>query len=309
MDLEKEPLCNDSEGTIQKKQKLDGPKKPIGFKVPQGVRVRRNYTGHGDSGCTDLFLCGVRVEKTHPIIHVQTEIDKCMALLGEIKGQFERKIMHNALCASDTDLRNQFSVIRYVTTMLYYLMSHVATPELRDKSKITAAMQTRLTKTRFTDEYTKILDETTTYLDSTLPPLRNFVKPPTHKIASKVNIFRTQVRAAELQLWHLKVISDREDSAFMPPQEAAYSFMNRLSSYAMSLARLVSLRMDGKETLLTNKRTGSNVNKDTEIAAMLYSEQTQDGLASSLTGGGGGRKRGASHGNIADDHAHNGAPK
>lgn len=168
----------------------------------------KTYTKTGDKGETSLYS-GERVSKTNIRIHTVGSIDELTSHLGKVKS-----------ISQDTRLEEDIETIQ---RNLIDLMAVVAT---FGKSKVD-----------FPPAKAKWLEDKIDHYTKELVPTDQFIIPGKNTLAAEVHIARTVARRAERNLLTCSNIP-----------EGPKIYMNRLSDYLYTIARLVEL----------NKNTPSN---------------------------------------------------
>lgn len=175
----------------------------------------RIYTRTGDTGETGLFGGG-RVAKDNPRVAAYGDVDELNSALGVVRAAEPAALFDTELEAVQRDL--------------FTIGGHLATP---DPEKVRAALErARLSSARIQDFETAI-----DAAEAELPPLRAFVLPAGTAKAAALHLARTVCRRAERSVVSLA----REE----PVPELFLVYLNRLSDYLFTLARLANLR-DGR---------------------------------------------------------------
>jgi len=175
----------------------------------------RIYTRTGDTGETGLFGGG-RVAKDDPRVAAYGDVDELNSALGVVRAAEPSALFDAELEAIQRDL--------------FAIGGHLATP---DPEKVRAALErASLSPTRIQD-FEAAIDAA----DTELPPLRAFVLPAGTAKAAALHLARTVCRRAERSVVSLA----REH----PVPELFLVYLNRLSDYLFTLARLANVR-DGR---------------------------------------------------------------
>jgi cob(I)alamin adenosyltransferase len=175
----------------------------------------RIYTRTGDTGETGLFGGG-RVAKDDPRVAAYGDVDELNSALGVVRAAEPSGLFDAELEAIQRDL--------------FAIGGHLATP---DPEKVRAALErASLSPTRIQD-FEAAIDTA----DTELPPLRAFVLPAGTAKAAALHLARTVCRRAERSVVSLA----REH----PVPELFLVYLNRLSDYLFTLARLANVR-DGR---------------------------------------------------------------
>ena len=173
------------------------------------------YTKTGDKGETGLFG-GARVPKTHLRVEAYGTIDELNANLG----------LARSLGASP-----QVDVwLNTVQHQLFQLGSDLATP-LDAKSELI---------TRLSGEPTAWLEATIDQMTAELDPLRNFILPGGTAAAAQLQVARAVCRRAERL-----IVALRQSTAI---NDYILAYVNRLSDWLFTLARLENMRAGESET-------------------------------------------------------------
>lgn len=173
------------------------------------------YTKGGDKGETSLFG-GARLPKNHARIESYGTLDELNSFVGLLRDS-----------VSNEDIKVQ---LQYIQTSLFTLGSHLAAepgkknlwlPDFEEKEIL---------------ELEKWIDA----YDEKLEPLKNFVLPGGAIPVSYAHVCRTVCRRAErncISLW-------KEEGAL---PENCLAYLNRLSDYFFTLARMLSKELNAPE--------------------------------------------------------------
>ena len=170
------------------------------------------YTRTGDTGETGLFGGG-RVPKDHARVAAYGDVDELNSALGVARAAEPAAMFDPELEAIQRDL---FSIGGYL-----------ATP---DPDKVRAALEKANLSTSRIQEFESAIDAA----DTELPPLRAFVLPAGTPKAAALHLARTVCRRAERST----VTLARHDQV----PELFLVYLNRLSDYLFTLARLANAR-------------------------------------------------------------------
>tara|TARA_A100001015_G_C14989993_1_gene713425 strand:- start:517 stop:1095 length:579 start_codon:yes stop_codon:yes gene_type:complete len=179
------------------------------------------YTTTGDKGETSLYS-GDRVEKSHVLIKALGAIDKCNSAIGLVVTYMQED-------ESLTDLSEQ---LIYIQSKLFDLGAAVATPRKWASEK-------KQDNTNFSIDYTRQLEKWIDSMDGEIEPLTQFILPGGHIIASQVHIARSITREAESFI--TSIFKDHQ------VEYPTMCFLNRLSDYLFTLARVVNKRKNVPE--------------------------------------------------------------
>ena len=175
------------------------------------------YTKQGDNGNTRLWN-GTKVSKSSNIIHTLGEMDELTVRIGQLyyilKEYFTEKHPDNITHIITFD---EVVFIRQIQRYIQTINTHIATPSVGIFKSLP-----ELDKEIVSDLESKIDSMT-----NQLPPLKEFILPCTNKIDSIIHLCRTQTRKAERYVSELEYV-DKE----------VYKFLNRLSDYMFTLARV-----------------------------------------------------------------------
>ena len=175
----------------------------------------RIYTRTGDAGETGLFGGG-RVAKDNPRVAAYGDVDELNSVLGVVRAAEPSALFDAELEAIQRDL--------------FAIGGHLATP---DPEKVRAALERASLSTARIQDFEVAIDAA----DAELPALRAFVLPAGTAKAAGLHLARTVCRRAERSVVSLA----REH----PVPELFLVYLNRLSDYLFTLARLANVR-DGR---------------------------------------------------------------
>ena len=174
------------------------------------------YTKTGDKGQTSLFG-GERVPKHHLRIESYGTVDELNSYIGLVRDHGVGE--------------DNLPVLLEVQDRLFTLGSMLATPDDKGgKIKIPQLVETDV-------EY---LEKEIDRMNEELPPLKSFVLPGGHVAVSHCHVARTICRRAE-----------RITTALAEVEEVnplVVTYLNRLSDYLFTLARLLAHRLNATET-------------------------------------------------------------
>ena len=177
--------------------------------------LMRIYTRTGDTGETGLFGGG-RVAKDNPRVAAYGEVDELNSALGVVRAAEPAALFDAELEAIQRDL--------------FAIGGHLATP---DPEKVRAALERATLSSARIQDFETAIDAA----EAELPPLKAFVLPAGTPKAAALHLARTVCRRAERRVVSLA----REE----PVPELFLVYLNRLSDYLFTLARLANLR-DGR---------------------------------------------------------------
>lgn len=171
------------------------------------------YTKRGDGGMTALFG-GQRVGKDDVRVEAYGSVDELNALLGLCKCKVQEDKTREQLALVQTDL--------------LILGAHLATPEPtggRTKPRLPELPLERV------EEMERWIDEA----EARLPELRRFILPAGCEGAAQLHLARTVCRRAERRVVGLSEVDGALEPFFV-------RYLNRLSDYLFTVARLENLR-------------------------------------------------------------------
>lgn len=172
------------------------------------------YTRTGDQGDTGLFGGG-RVGKDDPRVAAYGDVDELNAALGLARATAPVELFDAELAAIQRDL--------------FSLGGQLATP---DPDKVRQALAKAALSPERVSDFERGIDAA----DAELPPLRAFILPAGTPKAAALHFARTVCRRAERSVVSLARQSE------LPGLFLVY--LNRLSDYLFTLARLANRRAD-----------------------------------------------------------------
>lgn len=185
------------------------------------------YTKTGDKGETSL-VSGTRVSKGNHRLHIYGEVDE----LNSNMGMAHSLMKVHELCLEELEF------IENIQSRLFDLGSNLAC-ETENAKKYNLP--------QISDVFVLGIEEKIDELDSKLQPLKNFILPGGHPVASSFHISRTICRRIERNL-----VSFGENNPDELPKNAMI-FINRLSDYFFVMARYVNMMGKEKEIIWTAK--------------------------------------------------------
>lgn len=177
----------------------------------------RIYTKKGDQGNTRL-LGGDKVAKSHVRVEAYGTVDELNATIAHL---------HDLLKAENFD-ENQIVFLQQLIQELFNLGSLLATGENYKGKSV-----------KWDDDAVERIENHIDEMNEALPPLRNFILPGGHPFISYCHICRTVCRRAERRLVALDLAEN------VDPRHLKY--LNRLSDYFFTLARLISSHLGIEE--------------------------------------------------------------
>ena len=202
--------------------------------VSQVILQRREmkiYTKTGDKGTSGLFN-GERRPKDDDVFEALGVCDELNSSVGialehcELLGQAEICIM-----------------LEEVSSRLFDVGSAIATPVNTTDSP------SKLANTSFDEKNVDWLEKRIDEMDLELPQLKNFILPSGGLAASQLHMARTLARRAERRVWPL-IRTNQVD-----PVVGRY--LNRLSDFLFTVARVVCKRTGGVEKIYKKARVTS----------------------------------------------------
>lgn len=176
------------------------------------VRLNRIYTRTGDDGTTGL-VDGSRVAKHCPRMEAIGAVDEANSALGLALVALAEGPHHAALTRVQNDL--------------FDLGADLATPAAPDEDFAPSEMALRIVPSQ-----TQWLEREIDAATDQVPPLTSFILPGGSEGAARLHVARAAVRRAERAMTALAA-----ETAVNPQ---AIIYVNRLSDYLFTLARLVN---------------------------------------------------------------------
>lgn len=164
------------------------------------------YTGRGDAGQTDLRDM-TRVSKASPRIEAYGTVDEVNALLGRVR---------------PTGYDDVDEHLEAIQNHLFVVQADLANPEPDEDDP------------QIEEEHVDLLEEWMDAYDEELEPLRKFILPGGSDAGAELHHARTVCRRAERRAVALAAEAD--------VNEAAVTYLNRLSDALFVLARVVNQR-------------------------------------------------------------------
>lgn len=195
------------------------------------------YTRTGDKGDTSLFN-GQRTTKNGTYITALGNTDELSSYIGLAKEFALEK---------DIEFVEQLERIQCI---LQDIGSLIATPipqNLSDSPERKARVENRLS---FDTCHTKELEEWIDSFTDMLPPLTNFILPAGGRISAALHVARTVCRRAERSIVPLVENGSIDDQVLV--------YINRLSDYLFTVARVASLVCGKKETIYIRPKSTKN---------------------------------------------------
>ncbi|MCG9912531.1 MAG: cob(I)yrinic acid a,c-diamide adenosyltransferase [Flavobacteriales bacterium] len=180
------------------------------------------YTKKGDTGETSL-LGGSRVKKYDMRIEAYGTVDELNSYLGLLR---------------DFGNENRKAEIKTIQDNLFTMGSHLALEPGKTNIKLP----------QINESDVKALEDSIDEMDATLPPLKNFILPGGHPSVSHAHVARCICRRAERRCTELN-----EHYTYDP---IIVSYLNRLSDYLFTLARMFASEYGVEETPWTPRSSG-----------------------------------------------------
>ncbi len=180
------------------------------------------YTKTGDKGQTSLYT-GKRLAKNDPFIEAIGAVDECNSSLG-----IAISLMQDAPLLKK--IEEQLSIIQHT---LFDVGAAIATPR-------TEATDSKIEKTRFGAEDSKMLENWIDAMDHELPKLTAFILPGGHPCGATLHLARSICRRAERAVVPLNNQADVSDHVLI--------YLNRLSDYLFVASRYVNFKLSLPET-------------------------------------------------------------
>lgn len=179
------------------------------------------YTKTGDKGTTALFG-GTRVPKDHIRIESYGTVDELNSHIGLVRDQ--------------NIAESHRQILERIQDRLFTVGAILATPP---EKEILKNGEHRLKISKISDADLELLENQIDLMEGSLAPMTNFVLPGGHTTVSYCHIARCVCRRAERLAVHL----DHND----PVDPYVIMYLNRLSDYLFTLARMLSFELGAKE--------------------------------------------------------------
>lgn len=181
------------------------------------------YTKTGDKGTTRL-VDGSCVEKFNPRVEAYGCVDELNSFLGLTRSHLE----------NFEELSELQMPLEIVQSELFSVGSLLATAEAATFQKLSQIDESHIVR----------LEKWIDHFSETLPPLKNFILPSGHLLASHLHVCRTACRRAERRSSEIYKAEHHYQNVLI--------YLNRLSDLFFTWARWVNLKSDRKETLWKN---------------------------------------------------------
>lgn len=172
------------------------------------------YTKRGDAGKTSL-VDGSAISKSDIRLKTYGTLDELNSHLGLLVSMLN----------SEAKFTNELGHLNDIQIWLFQLGSQLACADSEMAKKLPT----------ITEEQIESMEQKMDSWEDELPPLKNFILPGGHLASSQAHICRTVARRAERAC-----VSLNEQEAL---EVLAVPFLNRLSDYFYSLARLINARL------------------------------------------------------------------
>lgn len=179
------------------------------------------YTKTGDKGTTRL-VDGSCVEKFNPRVEAYGTVDELNSCLG---------LVRSLIVESDLKLHALSPPLEWLQNILFSVGSLLATADEKTFQSLP----------QITDQQIEQLEKWIDHHSAQLPPLKNFILPSGHVIASQLHICRTACRRAERRSAEIFVKENHYKNVLI--------FLNRLSDLLFVWARWVNLMTEKPETI------------------------------------------------------------
>jgi len=180
----------------------------------------RIYTRSGDKGKTSLIY-GERVPKNDLRVEAYGTCDEANSIIGMAVSFLENETWDGKAGFLEN--------LHRIQTIIFHVGAELATP--KDK-EVTWKLK---------EEHIQELEDQIDEWDAQLEPLKNFILPSGHRVASTLHLARTVVRRAE----RLAVaLGEKLENPLV------CSYLNRLSDYLFVAARYINKQLGGEERLL-----------------------------------------------------------
>lgn len=178
------------------------------------------YTKTGDKGTTRL-VDGSCVEKFNPRVEAYGCVDELNSIIGLVRSHLETTITLNELK----------SPLERIQSELFSVGSLLATADLEKFKQLPQIGESHISQ----------LENWIDTFSTQLPPLKNFILPAGHLVASQLHICRTACRRAERRSSEIYKAEHQYQNVLI--------YLNRLSDLFFTWARWVNLKSDHPETL------------------------------------------------------------
>jgi cob(I)alamin adenosyltransferase len=177
------------------------------------------YTKTGDKGTTSL-VNGDRVPKSHLRLETYGSVDELNSVIGLLRTHLQSYAFH----AAD-------EVLKITQNHLFNLGSQLACAD----AKIAKTLP------QISEEHIVELEKEMDAMSKDLPPLKNFILPGGHILASHAHLARTVCRRVERACCRLAETDSVPD--------AGIAYLNRLNDYFFVLARFFNHSLGVEEVI------------------------------------------------------------
>ncbi|BFZ18511.1 hypothetical protein BsWGS_21550 [Bradybaena similaris] len=191
---------------------------------------KKIYTRTGDKG-TSVTFTGVRKPKDDIVFDALGTTDELSSAIG-LAAEYCQEAGH--------PLEEKLQLIQCA---LQDVGSNIATPH-------SSARAAHLKQVQFSGQFVTDLEVWIDAMTEELPPLKNFILPSGGKSACSLHFARAVCRRAERSMAPL--VRDKEID------EDTFKFINRLSDFLFTAARLCAMR-EGRQEKVYTKITGSKI--------------------------------------------------
>ena len=177
------------------------------------------YTRTGDDGLTGL-IGGTRVVKSDDRVQAYGSVDELNAVLG--------------LCVAQSKDAEITGFLGVHQSELFALGSHLAAQDANAAMKLPPLDAGAIAR----------MEQQIDKWDTEIEPLKNFVLPGGSPLASWLHLARTVCRRAERDVVGLRAARPKDAPRFAAPVK----YLNRLSDWLFTAARVANKRAGAKET-------------------------------------------------------------
>jgi len=210
---------------LSNRQFSDGKEKIV--KIKPVSRYPKIYTKTGDKGTSALFT-GERRQKSDQVFEALGNTDELSSHIGL------------AISLAAKNKHPYIDQLQRVQCILQDIGSCVATP-------VSSARDSHLNKVGFSSRHTAELEEWIDEYSDLLPPLQNFILPGGGETASQIHVSRSVCRRAERSVTPLVLAGECDAEA--------QKYINRLSDFLFTIARLAAKLDKQEETIYTRPDT------------------------------------------------------
>lgn len=190
------------------------------------MTTQKIYTRTGDQGKTRL-VDGSCVEKFNPRVEAYGCVDELNSYLGLIRSMLK----------NDNDFNVLEKQLEVIQNELFNIGSILGCEKTETLSMLPIVEQKNVSR----------IEQEIDQMSEQLPPLKNFILPTGHVIASHLHVARTMCRRAERR----SVEIESEEILF----KNCLIYLNRLSDYLFIAARWVNITKQSPEVLWAKTST------------------------------------------------------